>query len=182
MSQLANRQRCKPIGDALGGSGMGLGAGCLRHGVETSRIVEKAYERGEQFAGLAWQAVVELAFVEHDGGACVDHGFSIAALVLIGSRGKRDKERGLSGGGELGDGGSSAAGEDQAGGGKARGHVVKERADFPARGVGAAGSIGSLSSFNIARAALVENGELRDSLKEGGSNGRHLEVEDAGSL
>ena len=60
----------------------------------------------------------------------------------------------------------AAARHHQCAPGKLRRHIVDERPHLPARRVGAAGGIGGLGGFKVARAALMQNGESRDRFKQ----------------
>ncbi len=104
------------IGDALGGVGVGLGAGSGGHGSEASRGGEQSGQRFLQSAGD-----VQVFLFKHDRRAGFEHGLGIALLVVVGGGGKGDKQAGLSGGGQFGYRGGSAAGQDQVGLGKTAG-------------------------------------------------------------
>ena len=86
--------------------------------------------------------------------------------MLIGSGGKGDQQCGLACGGQFSHSGCTAAGEDQVRGGKARGHVVKEGTHLPAFRIGAAGEVGLPGGFDVARTALVQNGEPGNGIEQ----------------
>ncbi len=76
---------------------MRLGAGGGRHSGQPHGSSEQPDERGEQLLRN-----LQILLVQHDGRAGSDHGFSIAALVLVGCSGKRHQQRGFACRGQLG--------------------------------------------------------------------------------
>jgi hypothetical protein len=88
------RESGKPVGDALSGIAMGLGAGGCAHGGEVSGVSQQRGERFEKASGHR-----EIGLFKHDSGAGLDHGLRIAFLMLVCGGGERDKQAGLSGGG-----------------------------------------------------------------------------------
>ena len=134
MNESVRGKRGKDVGDALGGTGVGLRSGSGGHGGKTVRVGEQLLERVEETAGDG-----QFLFCEEDGGAGIDHLLRVAFLVVVGGRGEWNEQGRFACGGKLGDGGRSAAGHDQAGLAEVGGHVGEKCADLPAVGIGAAG-------------------------------------------
>jgi len=69
---------------------VGLGAGGGGHGGQARWVGEQAGERFEQLAGNG-----QVGFLEHDGGAGIDHFFGVALLVIVGGGGKGNEQAGF---------------------------------------------------------------------------------------
>ena len=171
------RESHEAVTDALSGVGMSLGAGGGGHRTQALRAGEQAGERVEQLAGN-----VEVRLFEQQGRAGLDHLLGVAALVVVGGGGKGNQQGGLGGGGQLGHRGSAAAGHHQCRLGKMPRHIVDKRLHIPTLRVRAAGGVGCLGRLEVARAALMEDGEARNGVKQLGENFGQMEIEDARAL
>ena len=112
----------------------------------------------------------EIGLIEQKSRAGLDHLLGVAALVVVGGGGKGNQQGRLTGGGQFGHRRCAAAGHDQAGLCELSGHIVNKRLHIPTLRVRAAGGIGALGRLEVARAALMENGESWHCIEQLGEN------------